>query len=286
MAKISLRSSQWGTIFASVENRGKTLEDEAIRLKITVKDLIACGDEKFSRNPKRWEECKRLSEKREKKQTPKKRKPAVSQDSTSAPKLPEPVSAPTPAASSDPMEELLRKKGELQKELVTCAKSLEKAEDILAIRQEALADVQAVLEEAQIAVQQAEAEETEAKQAVQLVQAQHAETMEKLQGVEKVIQELKEKTIYLVDPWFTGTLPEYGTFLSTVEMEGVQVLKPVETIEPDFKDMVSSGFDLVSEYTRALSFVSLVQEYILKGEAHSVLNTDPRVKKLLDKHIG
>ena len=146
--------------------------------------------------------------------------------------------------------------------------------------------MQAVLEEAQIAVQQAEAEETEAKQAVQLVQAQHAETMEKLQGVEKVIQELKEKTIYLVDPWFTGTLPEYGTFLSTVEMEGVQVLKPVETIEPDFKDMVSSGFDLVSEYTRALSFVSLVQEYILKGEAHSVLNTDPRVKKLLDKHIG
>jgi len=197
--------------------------------------------------------------------------------------IPAPIPAPTPA---DPMEKLLRKRDELQRELAASASSLEKAEAILAIRQGALTDAQAVLQKAEAAVQQAEAEEEDAKQAVRQAQAQQHETQAELQGVEKVIQELKEKTIYLVDPWFNGTLPEYGTFISTVEMEGVQMLKPVETIEPDFKDMVSSGFDLVSEYTRALSFVSLVQEYILKGEAHSVLNTDPRVKNLLDKHIG
>ena len=35
--------------------------------KITVADLIACGDEKFTRS-KRWKNCKRLSNKRAKKQ--------------------------------------------------------------------------------------------------------------------------------------------------------------------------------------------------------------------------
>ena len=69
MAKVYLRNDKWGTIFANIENRGKTLEEEAIRLKMTVKDLIACGDEKFWRKSKRWEACKRLSEKRAKKQT-------------------------------------------------------------------------------------------------------------------------------------------------------------------------------------------------------------------------
>ena len=74
MAKVILRSDQWGTIFANVENRGKTLEGEANRLKIKVEDLITSGDEKFTRNPKKWKECKRISEKRAKRQTMKKKK--------------------------------------------------------------------------------------------------------------------------------------------------------------------------------------------------------------------
>ncbi len=75
MAKVYLRNDQWGTVFANIETRGKTLEEEAIRLKMEVKVLIAYGDKKFWRKSKRWEACKRLSEKRAKKQAPKKRKP-------------------------------------------------------------------------------------------------------------------------------------------------------------------------------------------------------------------
>ena len=279
MAKRIIQDFEWGKIMNMVR-RGSNLSSEAERLGISREELVSQGDQKYDRNSKDWEACKRLSEKREKRLTPKKRKP-----------VPEPTPAPepdqTPAALTvAPMEELLRKREGLKKELVTCATSLEEAEAILAIRQEALADAKAVLEKAQLAVKKAEADKAEAKAEVQQAQAQQHETQAELQGIEQAIQELKEKTVYLVDPWFNGEFPAFGTFLSTVEMEGVQVLKPVETIEPDFKDMVSSGFDLVSEYTRALSFVSLVQEYILKGEAHSVLNTDPRVQKLLDKHIG
>lgn len=191
--------------------------------------------------------------------------------------------APVSAAQADPMEELLRKRDELQKQLVARASSLEEAEAILGIRQGALSDVKAVLKKVQCAVQQAEAEEAEAKTAVQQAQTRKAETQAALQKLE---EEIQRSQVYLVAPWFSGELPTFGTFLSTVRMEEFQVIKPAEPIEPDFKDMVSAGFDQVSEYVSALCFVSLVQEYILKGEAHSVLNTDPRVQKLLDKHIG
>ena len=59
----------WGTIFANVLNRGKTLDQEASRLGIETFDLIAMGDEKFSHS-KEWVKCKRISKKRYKKQHP------------------------------------------------------------------------------------------------------------------------------------------------------------------------------------------------------------------------
>ena len=64
MAK--LRPNQWGTIFANVFTRGRTLEREATRLGLTESELIAMGDKKFPRSD-RWNECKRISSKRKKK---------------------------------------------------------------------------------------------------------------------------------------------------------------------------------------------------------------------------
>lgn len=286
MAKRIIQDYEWGKIMNQVK-RGASLITEAEKFGMTREELVAQGDQKYSRNSRQWEECKRLSEKREKKQTLKKKSSVVplTLASASTP-VPDSEIAPTSAPATDLMEELLLKKEKLQRQNADCASSLEEAKAILSIRQGALTDAQAVLAKAQQAVQQATADVEETETCIRQAQTELAKVQGEIQQVEQEIQKLREKIIYLVDPWFNGEFPAFGTFLSTVEMEGVQVLKPVETIEPDFKDMVSSGFDLVSEYTRALSFVSLVQEYILKGEAHSVLNTDPRVKKLLYKHIG
>lgn len=195
----------------------------------------------------------------------------------------DPTLAPTHA---DPMEELLRKRDELQRELAASASSLEKAEAILAIRQGALTDAQAVLQKAQMAVRQAEKEVQDAQAKVQRAEKQQAETQEKLQGVEKVIQELKEKTIYLVDPWFNGTLPEYGTFISTVEMEGVKTQEVSEDYLPEASLEGVLLFDFVPDYKKARIFVGLVAKFELEETPYKLLVSDERVKELLKRHIG
>lgn len=193
--------------------------------------------------------------------------------------------APTPAPV-DPMEELLHRKDELQKQLVASASSLKEAEAILAIRQEALADANAVLKKAQQAVKKAEAEEVEAMQAVRKEQEQRAKVQEALEQVEEEIQELKEKTIYLVDPWFNGTLPEYGTFLSTVEMEGVEIQEVPEDYLPGASLEGVLLFDFVPDYKKARVFCGLVAKFELEENSYQLLVSDERVKELLKMYIG
>lgn len=284
--KIFIRGHQWGTIFANVLNRNKTLQDEALRFETDKDNLIKMGDEKFPHSAE-WEKCKRVSAQREKKQVLQKRNSAIkapaSAPTHASTPTPTPEPAPAPAPASNPMEELLRKKGEIQKKVEDCDSSLKEAEAILEIRQGTLAEAQSVLEKAQMAVQQAKAEEAEAKTAVQQAQTELAEAQTALKRVE---EEIQKNFVYLIAPWYLGTLPECGTFISSEQMEGCNVLKAKENIEPDFKEMISSGFDLGSEYVRALAFVALVQDFVLDGKKHNVLNTDQRVQKLLDKYIG
>ncbi len=309
--KVVITNQEWCDLMNRIHAGKSCLALEAQKLEISLNELIAMGDKahkgkgKGNEREKEWAQTKRESARRDKQARPRKRKPAVPQSSpapapepasapapgpapepASAPTpepAPEPAFVPTPAALADPMEELLRKREELQKEVADSLSSLEEAKAILQIRQGTLADAQAVLEKAKVAVQQAEADEAEAKTAVQNVQVRQEKALE---AIRKVEEEIKKNQVYLVAPWYSKKFPEFGTFLSTVKMEGVKVLEPKEKIEPDFKDMVSADFNQVSEYVSALCFVSLVQEYILKEEAHTVLNTDPRVQKLLDKHIG
>ena len=199
---------------------------------------------------------------------------------------PAPAPVPAPATPADTMEGLLRKKEGLQKELVTCATSLEKAEAILAIRQEALSDAQDVLEKAQIAVQQAEAEEAEAKAAVQQAQVHQAEAQQELQGIEQAIKELREKTIYLVDPWYSGELPTFGTFISTVEMEGVKTQEVSEDYLPEASLEGVLLFDFVPDYKKARVFCGLVAQFELEENPYHLIVSDERVKKLLKMYIG
>ena len=292
----NVTNKQWCDIMNRIHSGRSCLTQEAQKLGMSLDELINMGDDyhKGGEN-ERWQEwarTKRESAKRDKQVRPRKRKA-----STTAPSLePEPnlnqLSTAISAAHADyaepadHMKELFSKREELQKKLVDCEFSLRKAKSMHSIRQEAKADTRAVLEKAQIAFKNAEIDVINAETTIKLAHAQQTEVQQELQKVEEKIKELKEKTIYLVAPWFSGTFPEYGSFFSTVEMEGVNVVEPTEDIEPNFKDMVSAGFDLVSEYMKALAFISLVQEYFLEEKTYNVLNTDPRVQKLLSKHIG
>ena len=298
MAKLS--NQYWCDMMNRVHSGRTCLMQEANNLGITLEELIAMGDEvhkgkrKGNEREKEWAQTKRESGKRDKKMQPRKRKPATTS-------VPAPTSTPTPApgiaatpapevpaleptaASADPMEKLFQKKGEIQKELVTCATSLEVAEAILAIRQKTLSDAQSVLQKVQAAVQKAQTEVQKAQTEVQKAQTEVQKAQQELQLVE---QKIKEKTIYLVDPWFTGELPKYGTFLSTVEMEGVKTQAvseeylPEETVDDVFL------FNFVPDYKKARVFCGLVAKFELEETSYSLLVSDERVKELLKRYIG
>ena len=288
--KLCIKDPQWCKIMNRVHYDGSSLTNEAQKLGITLEELIKMGDEyhkgRTNEGEKEWGRTKRESAPRDKKFRPKKKKttpvPAPAPAPTPAPAS-EPTPAPTPA---DPMEELRRNKDELQRKVASCAASLEEAEEILQIRQGALKEAQGLLEKAQLAVKKAEADEAEAKTEVQQAQAELAKVQGEIQQVEQEIQELREKSIYLIDPWFTGTLPEYGTFLSTVEMEGVKTQAVPEEYLPEASLEGVLLFDFVPDYKKARVFCGLVAKFELEETPYSLLVSDERVKKLLDMYIG
>ena len=92
-------------------------------------------------------------------------------------------------------------------------------------------------------------------------------------------------------PSYKGDKPEFGSFISTVEVEGYENLLIVEpdeavAIEPELKDMLVAGYDSYKEYSTGLRFAMLCIEYVCKNIEHIILVDDERLKALLRKHMG
>ena len=308
MAKIT--NQEWYDLMNRIHSGRSCLTQEAQKLEITLDELIAMGDETHKGGDnekwKEWCKTKRESSKRDKKMArPRKmRKPAITSVSAPAQELapaPDPAPAPAlapepapaPAAPADRMEELLHKREKLQRQNADCASFLEKAEAILDIRQGGLADAKAVLEKAKkalsaavTAVAESETSVKIATIAVQQAQAQQAQAQQELRGVEQAIQELKEKSVYLIDPWYTGELPQYGTFLSTAERKGVTIEEVPEEYIPERTIDGVLLFDFVPSYEKARVFCGLVAKYEIEGTPYQLLVSDERVEELLKMYIG
>ena len=281
MAKVT--NKQWCDMMNRIHSGRSSLTQEAQKLGISLDELIAMGDEthKGGENErwKEWMQTKRESSKRDKQQMrPRKKKPVTISVPASAPVLEPVVSTP-----ADSMEELLHRKEELQNEVLDCASSLEKKEKILKFRQEALADVMNVLEKVQVAVENAKSDVDEAQQAVQRAEKQKKMVQEELKAVE---EEIQKKQVYLVAPWYSGKFPEFGTFFSTVEMEGVTLQNVPEEYLPEASLEGVLLFDFVPDYKKARVFCGLVAKHELEETHYQLLVSDERVKELLKMYIG
>jgi hypothetical protein len=284
-------------VVGRVLHDGSYLEVEAFNLKVPVEELKlqlrrmypgGCKNSQYkavlttsSRNaehvPKEELEKLRIIPKPSRKT----RVPAPASAQTPAPALP----APEPEPTLNPMELLLRKKEELRKEQADCDARCESAKSILQIRTDALSSAKSVLQKAQAAVKKAEADKAEAETAVRQAEVAAKQVQAAVRQTDSEIKELTARTIYLVDPWYSGELPEYGTFLSTTEMEGVQKeVVPSEYLPKDTLEGVLL-FDWVPDYRTARVFCGLVQKLELEEKPYTLLVTDERVKELLKMYI-
>lgn len=281
--KIFITPDEWGKIHAAVFNRGKTLMDEAMRLGIDYTELIKIGNKKFT-NSKQWRNCLKVSNGRLKKQSKQERKPDKKTDSPTS------VSTTATATSdaelnSNPLQELINQKKALENEMEKNEKCLENSKSVLSIRAGTLKEAQAVLEKAQLALRNAEEAFDSEISEIKTAREKKASLQEKITTIEKKIEALKEQWIFLVDPWFKGTLPAWGRFISTAQMEGVEVQEvPSEYLPEASLDGVLL-FDYVPDYKTARVFCGLVAMYELEGWQYELLISDKRLKALLEMYI-
>lgn len=307
MAK-RVTNQQWCDLMNRVHSGRSCLTVEAEKIGITLEELIALGDETHTggdaEREKEWRKTKRESSKRDKQMSrPRKRsKKSVATHGPSIESSVEPASElSTEEASEQPvivevateqpmpeevtLEQLLERKSNSEKNLKIKMQAVETAKSILAIRERTLEKARVVLEKAQKAFSEAETDMSGAQNSFNQAENELLNAQQSLQQVDSEIEDLKNNTVYLVDPWYAGTLPEFGTFFSTVEMEGITVLDVPDVYLPKATVDGILLFDYVPDYKKARVFVGLVIMHELEGRPYTLLVTDERVEALMKMNI-
>lgn len=192
---------------------------------------------------------------------------------------------------SDCLENLESQRRSIEETISKQEKSLSEAGQILEIHEESLKETQKVFDEAKRLLAEAKKKRDEAKHIVEYGTKHLEELKRALENLAKQITEVRNKTVYLVAPGFSGKKPEYGTFYSTEQVEGYEELhiqEPSEeyAIEPDLKDMVIAGYDSYKEYMAGLRFIMLCAEFTFKDVEYTILVDNAMIEKLLKVHIG
>lgn len=202
----------------------------------------------------------------------------------------------TISSLSQPVDELKKMEEErtnLINTIATVEKTLATANSILNIRNQKFADTQKVFNEAKQALEVAKVKQEDAQKDVENATIQLQKFNLSLSNIDQKIEtEKKKRSIYLVAPGYTGEIPSFGTFVSTVDtingISKVDKITPASDfkIKPDFEEMVDAGYDSAQEYAKVLKFVELISQFIYNEKAYTLLVSDERIKNLITLHIG
>ena len=167
--------------------------------------------------------------------------------------------------------------------------NLATAKNSLAVCENIVLEMQKVFEEAKIALDKAVTNRNCSKKSVDKYNDELNNLKNQLADTEQQIRELKDNSLYLVSPGYSGDIPEFGKFISNTQIAGfndLQIIESTYDIEPQLKDMLVAGYDSYNEYMESLRFVMLCAEYTCLGKEYSVLVSDDRIQKLISSHIG
>lgn len=177
---------------------------------------------------------------------------------------------------------------------ISCKEKVEKQKEIGASRQEMATELSSI--EKKITKNKTEKEQTEKKvEQVEIELKELKKQLERLnkdrekldQNKEKLIIQIKEidsKNIFLVAPNYKGKLPCFGTMISVVQMEGVQLddlSDVVLTSEMSAEDIFL--FNDMEEAKEVRNFIKLVTKYFVDDIKYKLLVDDEKVIILLKK---
>lgn len=188
------------------------------------------------------------------------------------------------------VQKLEQKKKALENSLSETESKLANFSTDLENQKKALSEKQEAFNKAKCDLDAAKAKYESAQTKVNSYSSQRDFLKGKISEVVSQISEIKNRAVYLVAPGFNGKVPEYGTFFSTVPVNGLANLKiiaasPEYEIKPELDNMLDSGYDSFSEYSEGLNFIMLCAEFTCCDKEYKVLVSDERIEKLLHSHI-
>jgi len=107
----------------------------------------------------------------------------------------------------------------------------------------------------------------------------------KLSEITDEIEHLSQRRIFLVAPGYHGEIPNFGRFISTEEIIGMNVeIKKGELLINDesLNNMMLCGYYDIREYMRALEFAKLCIAHIVECDQYTILVDDERISKVLE----
>lgn len=133
--------------------------------------------------------------------------------------------------------------------------------------------------------------EEETKKICKLKEEEFQEAEQQLEKLEKKRESIKEQIkeidsniIWLVAPGYKGKMPEYGTLISVVPMDGVIVEKvPEEVLISEITAEDIFRFDSMEDAKVAHQFVELVFKYYAYNKKYQLLVDNDVLIKLLKK---
>lgn len=107
----------------------------------------------------------------------------------------------------------------------------------------------------------------------------------KLSEITDEIEHLSQRRIFLVAPGYHGEIPNFGRFISTEEIIGMNVeIKKGDLLINDesLNNMMLCGYYDIREYMRALEFAKLCIAHIVECDQYTILVDDERISKVLE----
>ena len=184
-------------------------------------------------------------------------------------------------AERDALEEKLKR---VDKEVEERIKNQQKKEENLENAESKLKQAKEVLEKASYTVTTAEKECKQLRdEEVEIVSYLKSLIVER-EILTEQIQKLDERVIFLVAPGYHGELPEYGTKISVVPMEGEVKTEDVSDITlVDMTLQDAFEFETIDQAKAANQYLKLVTKYFLNDKEYKLLADNELMLNILRK---
>lgn len=183
-----------------------------------------------------------------------------------------------PIQYTNELDHFLAQKRELEETLKLWDTAIESSKKRFTQKKEELSALK-------IKLQQVQQELADSENAYQSNLKMRSEQEEKLHEIDIQIENIMKNNIYLIAPGYHGQLPEYGRFISTEPIVGLDNVE-IQTGEVLFNDenlsdMMACGYYDVREYMRAIEFAKVCIAFMTEHSHCTILIDDEKISKVL-----